>query len=174
MKTYQDMLHTILKSSGWSQQQLAVRLGVSFPTVNYWLNNKVVPRKSMQERIKNLYLARNIPYEGPVYITLLLNQTTNTINVGDEILLFKTDEDGVDGYGIIGIKREDFENETPNRIPEDYNISLPVATAKSTVAQGTKSAFRIYDRIHPGAYARVMFILNDSAIAVVEDWGLEV
>lgn len=172
MKSYQEMLQDILVSSGWSQQQLAVRLGVSFPTVNYWINNKVVPRKNMQKRIKDLYLARDISYEGPVYITLLLNG--NSVAVNDEILLFKTPEDGWDGYEVVGIKREDFIAAGPDAIPDDYDITIPVAATKDVVAKGTKSAFRIYDRIYPGAYARVMFILHNSAIAVIEDFGVEI
>lgn len=171
MKNYQDMLKDILKTSGWSQQQLATRLGVSFPTVNYWLNSKVTPRKNMQKRIKDLYLARDIPYEGPVYITLLLNGSS--VKVGDEILLFKTPEDGWDGYEVVGIKREDFLEPAPDPMPANYDVSIPVANTKDTVAKGTKPALRIYDRVHAGAYARVMFIFKDSAIAVVEDFGLE-
>lgn len=172
MKTYRDMLKTILDSSGWTQQQLAVKLGVSFPTVNYWLNNKVTPHKKMQKRIKDLYLARNVPYEGPVFITFLTGKIK--LKPGDQILLFKTPEDGKDGYKVIGIKRDDFTKETPNLISNDYNIAIQVANTTDTVAKGTKPGFRIYDRINTGAYANIMFVLNDSAIAVIEDWGLEI
>ena len=176
MKTYQEMLRDILSSTGWSQQQLAIRLGISFPTVNYWLNNKVTPRKSMQKRIRDLYLARNIPYEGPVYITLQLTDITTPVKIGEEILLFKTGEsdDDTSDYGVIGVRREDFTTDAPNPTPDDYNIAISVATTKDTVAKGTKPAFRIYDRIYPGAFARIMFILHDSAIAVVEDFGLKI
>ena len=173
MKTYQDMLQDIIKSSGWTQQQLAIRLGVSFPTINYWLNNKVTPHKKMQKRIKDLYLARDIPYEGPVFITFLPSETE--LKPGDEILLFKTSgEDDEEDYGVIGIKREDFVNGNPNSTQTDRDISIHVANTADTVAKGTKPAFRIYDRIHSGAYARVMFVLSGSAIAVIEDWGLEI
>lgn len=126
----------------------------------------------MKIRIKDLYLARNIPYEGPSFITFLPSKIY--LKPGDEILLFKTPEDGIDGYEVIGIKREDFTNETPDPMPNDYDIALRVANTTDTVAKGTKPAFRIYDRIHPGAYARIMFILQNHAIAVIEDWGLEI
>ena len=172
MKTYQEMLQTILNSSGWSQQQLATKLGVSFPTVNYWLNNKVTPRPNMQKRIKGLYLARNIPYEGPVFITFLPSDTD--LKPEDEILLFKTPEGNGDSYDVIGIKRKDFTTENSNPIPNTREISICVANTTSTVAKGTKPAFRIYDRIHAGAYARIMFVLQNYAIAVIEDWGLEI
>ena len=170
MKTYQDMLRGILKSSGWSQQQLAVNLGVSFPTVNYWLNNKVTPRAKMQKRIRDLYIARDISYEGPVYITLLFDDTQ--LKPGDEIALIKTSEDKSGHYEIFGIKREDPIQEVPE--PPPSNSSIRVANTADAVAKGTKPAFRIYDRIYVGAYARVMFTLNNSAIAVIEDWGLEI
>lgn len=172
------MLSSILKSSGWSQQYLATRLGVSFPTVNYWLNNKVTPRKSMQKRIRDLYIARDIPYEGPVYITLRPNSPFANVEIGDDILLFKTTEDGPDGYKVFGLKREDSDSEsssdptTPNFLPANRNVSLTVANTSTTVAKGTQPAFRIYDRISRGTYARVMFILGNSIIAVIEDWGL--
>ncbi|MBR0480178.1 helix-turn-helix transcriptional regulator [Candidatus Saccharibacteria bacterium] len=84
MKNYQDMLRSILASSGWSQEQLAARLGVSFPTVNYWLNNKVIPRRNMQKRIRNLYLASKSTYDGPTYITFDLPDTVN-VKIGDKI-----------------------------------------------------------------------------------------
>ena len=172
MKTYQDMLRTILDSSGWTQQQLAIKLGVSFPTVNYWLNNKVTPHKKMQKRIRDLYLARDISYEGPSFITFLPSKID--LKPGDEVFLFKTPEDGIDGYEVIGIKRDDFAHETPDPIPDDYDITIHVANTTDTVAKGTKPAFRIYDRIHSGAYARIMFILQGYAIAVIEDWGFEI
>ena len=172
MKTYQDMLRAILDSSSWTQQQLAVKLGVSFPTVNYWLNNKVTPHKKMQKRIRDLYVARDVPYEGPVFITFSPSETK--LKPGDEILLFKTPEDDEDGYEVIGIKREDFTNDNPSFLQASRDISIHVANTADTVAKGTKPAFRIYDRIHSGAYARAMFILQGSAIAVIEDWGLEI
>lgn len=172
MKTYQTMLKAILDSSGWTQQQLAIKLGVSFPTVNYWLNNKVTPHKKMQKRIKDLYLARNIPYEGPTFITFLPSNTK--LKPGDELLLFKTPEDGQDGYEVIGIKREDFAAEPLDPTTDNHDISIRIANTASTVAKGTKPGFRIYDRIHVGAYARIMFVLQDYAIAVIEDFGLEI
>lgn len=123
----------------------------------------------MQKRIRDLYIARDIPYEGPIFITLLPSETK--LKPGDEILLFKTPENDMGGYEIIGIKREDFIDLSPRA--EVNDISIHVANTADTVAKGTKPAFRIYDRIHSGAYARIMFILQGFVIAVVEDWGLE-
>ena len=164
------MLKTILKSSGWSQEQLASKLGVSFPTINSWLNNKSVPRKQMQKRIENLYLARNIPYEGPVYITLEIKNYELSIN--DRVLLTKTLEDGLDGFEVYGVA-EDFLLHGKEPGPdEDY--SLHVANSPEAIIIGTTSGGRIYDHIKTGTFARVMFISGDKAIAVVEDWGLDI
>lgn len=175
MKTYQEMLKAILKSSGWSQQRLAYHLGVSFPTVNYWLNNKVVPRKKMQGRIKNLYLARYVPSYDPTFITFRLNDTTSHIDINDRILLFQTNEKGPYGYGVIGIKYDDYTDKTITLDSDDNSqIIIPVAFDESFAAKGTETASFIHDKIYPGAYARVMFILKCSAIAVIEDWGLEI
>lgn len=124
-------------------------------------------RKNIQKRIKDLYLTREIPYESPTYITLLPDNTPVAVN--DETLLFKTPEDGWGGHDVIGIKREDFV-----ATADASDISIPVASAKDTVAKGTKPALRIYDLIGPGAYARAMFILYDSVIAVTEGFGSEI
>lgn len=41
---YLEQLKQILKLSGWSQEQLATKLGVSFPTINAWINKRAMPR----------------------------------------------------------------------------------------------------------------------------------
>lgn len=48
-------LKQILKLSSWSQEQLASKLGVSFPALNAWVNGRSVPRAKAQERISILY-----------------------------------------------------------------------------------------------------------------------
>ncbi|NOS67649.1 MAG: hypothetical protein HOO67_04775 [Candidatus Peribacteraceae bacterium] len=48
-------LGIILRLSGQSQTELALELGVSFVTMNRWINGKVVPRKKAQVRIEALY-----------------------------------------------------------------------------------------------------------------------
>lgn len=54
---YTEQLQAILKASGWSQGQLARELGVSFPALNAWLNNRAVPRPKAQQRIGAAYLS---------------------------------------------------------------------------------------------------------------------
>ncbi|HEV2402618.1 MAG TPA: Fic family protein [Candidatus Saccharimonadales bacterium] len=55
--TYNSQLEAILQASGWSQEQLAVQLGVSFPTLNAWVNRRAVPRPKAQAKIQELYVS---------------------------------------------------------------------------------------------------------------------
>lgn len=48
-------LQAIIKTSGWSQETLASRLGVSFVTLNAWLNDRSQPRPAAVEQIRSLY-----------------------------------------------------------------------------------------------------------------------
>lgn len=161
------MLKTILKSSGWSQEQLASRLGVSFPTINSWINGKSTPRDRFQKRIENLFLARNADFEGPVYITLEIKDYQPKL--GDDILLTKTPEDGLDGFEVYGLEKSYFSDDS--RPAEGEDISLHVANSPDRIIFGTTSGGRIYDRINTAAWACVMFIINDRAIAAITDWG---
>ncbi len=54
--TTSELLFVILKASNWSQEQLAQKLGVSFATLNSWINERSVPRKKAVARIEQLYL----------------------------------------------------------------------------------------------------------------------
>ena len=53
---YVECLKTINRATGWSQEQLARELGVSFPALNAWINNRAQPRKKALARIEALYL----------------------------------------------------------------------------------------------------------------------
>lgn len=52
-----DQLKSILNASGWSQEELARRLGVSFVTLNSWVNARSEPRKKAAEAIRILYFS---------------------------------------------------------------------------------------------------------------------
>ena len=52
---YSTWLKSIQKASGWSQEEMARQLGVSFATLNAWFNNRTEPRKKAAEKIKILY-----------------------------------------------------------------------------------------------------------------------
>lgn len=52
---YLKQLKALQKATGKTQTELARLLGVSFPTVNSWLNKKSEPRKNARERINLTY-----------------------------------------------------------------------------------------------------------------------
>lgn len=53
---YSTQLRSILNSSGWSQEQLAHNLNVSFATLNSWINERSRPRVKALLSIEKLYL----------------------------------------------------------------------------------------------------------------------
>jgi Fic family protein/DNA-binding XRE family transcriptional regulator len=53
---YITQLKSIIKASGWSQEQIAYNLGVSFVTLNSWINERSQPRKKALLNIEKLYL----------------------------------------------------------------------------------------------------------------------
>lgn len=54
--TIKEQLRQIQRLTGQSQESLASELGVSFPTLNSWINGKSNPRKAAVSRITDLYL----------------------------------------------------------------------------------------------------------------------
>lgn len=54
--TIKQRLIAIQKASGWSQEQLASKLGVSFATLNAWINERSEPRTKAGQNIERLYL----------------------------------------------------------------------------------------------------------------------
>ncbi len=53
---YLEQLNSILKASGWSQEQLARELDTSFQTLNSWINQRSMPRQKAIQKIELLYL----------------------------------------------------------------------------------------------------------------------
>lgn len=53
--TIKDKLKLIQRFTSLSQEKLAQDLGVSFATLNSWINGRSAPRKAAQERIDTLY-----------------------------------------------------------------------------------------------------------------------
>ena len=51
MEKYSNKIQKILKATGWSQELLASKLGVSFVTLNSWVNDKTEPRDSAKQKI---------------------------------------------------------------------------------------------------------------------------
>lgn len=53
--TTKEKLQLIKRFSGLTQERLAEKLGVSFATLNSWINGRSIPRKKRQEAIDELY-----------------------------------------------------------------------------------------------------------------------
>jgi Fic family protein/DNA-binding XRE family transcriptional regulator len=51
MENYIEKLSRILAASGWSQEDLSDQLGVSFVTLNKWINGKAEPRAAAKAKI---------------------------------------------------------------------------------------------------------------------------
>ena len=49
-----EELKKLRQKQGWSQEDLARNLGVSFATVNRWENGKTKPSRLAQEKIKQV------------------------------------------------------------------------------------------------------------------------
>lgn len=57
MSTFENIakeLKKLRQQQGWSQEDLARNLGVSFATVNRWENGKTKPSRLAQEKIKQV------------------------------------------------------------------------------------------------------------------------
>lgn len=94
------LLKGILKTSGWTQEQLAEKLGVSFVSLNAWVNGRTKPRKSMQERIEQLYLAQDVTKDvDPTYVTIV--NADRDLKVGDAVVLLKDLSNTHDDEAII-------------------------------------------------------------------------
>ncbi len=50
LMNYKKILQQIMAASGWSQENLANKLGVSFPTLNSWINGKSQPRREVNKQ----------------------------------------------------------------------------------------------------------------------------
>lgn len=56
MNKYSQKLNRILKASGMSQEDLARKLNVSFPTLNSWVNTKSEPREKSKIQIDQVFV----------------------------------------------------------------------------------------------------------------------
>ena len=54
LKNVAEELKKLRQQQGWSQEDLARTLGVSFATVNRWENGKTKPSRLAQEKIKQV------------------------------------------------------------------------------------------------------------------------
>ena len=151
------LLKGIMKTSGWTQEQVAEKLGVSFQTMNAWVNRRTKPRRAMLERIRMLYLAQDITKDTePTYVTVFGKM--DGLEVGDA-LLFERDGVGVSVYRLgldVGGKTQ--------------LLDARIAGAADDMVKGTSALELIEGRFDRTARAKVLFIYNGLVIARVVEW----
>lgn len=184
------LLKGIMKTSGWTQEQVATKLGVSYPTMNAWVNGKSRPRQVMMDKIRRLYLAQDVTDDvEPTYVTLV--NVSRGLKVGDMVMLEKDHSNSYDDEAIMAvilesdgdtdkwrddveILEEDVDKDGQIDDVDVLNCSevdfMYVANSTSTVVRGTNSAGRIYDKFEKAARARVLFVFHKTAIARVVEW----
>jgi len=79
MENYGAKLQKILATTGWSQETLAGKLGVSFVTLNNWVNGKAEPRAQAKEKISAIS-AEVLGADGinPALLAKLKKEATST------------------------------------------------------------------------------------------------
>ncbi len=104
------LLKGIMKMSGWTQEQVAIKLGVSYPTMNAWVNGKSKPRQAMMNKIQRLYLAQDITDDvEPTYVTLV--NVPRRLKVDDMVILEKDPSNDYDDEAIMAVMMDDNEDE---------------------------------------------------------------
>ena len=94
------LLKGVMKTSGWTQEQLAAKLGVSFQTMNAWVNGKSKPRTAMRDKIRKLYLAQDVTKDvEPTYITLV--NVPRWVKIDDMVVLEKEYDNNYDDEAIV-------------------------------------------------------------------------
>ena len=100
------LLKGIMKMSGWTQEQVAIKLGVSYPTMNAWVNGKSKPRQAMMDKIRRLYLAQDITDDvEPTYVTLV--NVSRRLKVDDMVILEKDPSNDYDDEAIMAVMMDD-------------------------------------------------------------------
>ena len=103
------LLKGIMKTSGWTQEQVATKLRVSYPTMNAWVNGKTKPRQAMMDKIRRLYLAQDITDDvEPTYVTLV--NVPRRLKVDDMVILEKDPSNDYDDEAILAMMMDDDRN----------------------------------------------------------------
>ena len=98
---YSKQLKAILDASGWTQEDLAKQLGISFVTLNSWVNARSKPRKKALESIRLLYFdvlgadSLDVGYleelkEDVASLNIKISQITENEEVFDKLILYLT------------------------------------------------------------------------------------
>ena len=104
------LLRGIIKTSGWTQEQVAMKLGVSFPTMNAWVNGKSKPRAAMMDKIRKLYLAQDVTKDiEPTYVTLI--NVPRWLKIDDIVILKKDVDNNYDDEAVMAELLDSGDNE---------------------------------------------------------------
>lgn len=152
------LLKGIMKTSGWTQEQVAEKLDVSFQTMNAWINGRTKPRRAMIEKIRKLYLAQDVTRDTePTYVTII--DRGDCLEVGDALLFEKCD-------GGVRMYRFGFNIRRGTQL-----LDVRIANLTDDKVKGTSALEQIEGKFNKIARAKVLFLYNGLVVARVVEWG---
>lgn len=87
-----NTIYEIRKQLGYSQEELASELGVSFSSVNRWENERIVPSILVQEKLLTVAIDNNINV-----LDIVKNRINSEIVNEDKLILFHGSKEGING-----------------------------------------------------------------------------
>ena len=107
--------------------------------------------------------------EKSIYVTIFKNARCHDFNVGDLFELRKEKDNSYDDEAIIAVSMEDYlcGGEDWEEYGEEERYGLYVANSVRTVARGTYSAGRLYDKFEGKLYVEVKFVTNEALICKI-------
>lgn len=87
-----NTIYEIRKQLGYSQEELASELGVSFSSVNRWENERIVPSTLVQEKLLTVAIDNNINV-----LDVVKNRINSEIVNEDKLILFHGSKEGING-----------------------------------------------------------------------------
>lgn len=87
-----NTIYEIRKQLGYSQEELASELGVSFSSVNRWENKRIVPSILVQEKLLTVAIDNNINV-----LDIVKNRINSEMVNEDKLILFHGSKEGING-----------------------------------------------------------------------------
>lgn len=87
-----NTIYEIRKQLGYSQEELASELGVSFSSVNRWENERIVPSILVQEKLLTVAIDNNINV-----LDIVKNRINSEMVNEDKLILFHGSKEGING-----------------------------------------------------------------------------
>ncbi len=81
---------------GFSQQELADRIGVTFATINRWENSKATPTRLAQTRIYEFCKGMDVPV-CDMLLQRIREETENITSLEDRVVLYHGSKSGIEG-----------------------------------------------------------------------------